>query len=83
MPLGGDVQRYALQFEIALNERLSIVATKDGSVDFNPDNTLPSNHGFANLAGGVKYAFLHDSANRTVISGTVTVEYTLDLVWRF
>jgi hypothetical protein len=29
-PLGGDVQLYALQFEIALNDRLSIVATKDG-----------------------------------------------------
>jgi len=40
VPLGGDVQLYALQFEIALNERLSIVATKDGYVDMNYDNTF-------------------------------------------
>lgn len=74
-PVGGDVQLYALQFEIALNERLSIVAVKDGYVDFNPDDTLNSTSGFANLGAGLKYAFLHDPASRTVVSGTVTVEF--------
>jgi hypothetical protein len=75
LPVGGDVQLYALQFEIALNERLSIVATKDGYVDFNPDNNLSSTDGFANLGGGLKYAFLHDPASRTIVSGTATVEF--------
>lgn len=75
LPLGGDVQLYALQFEIVLSERLSIVATKDGYVDFNPDNSLSSTNGFANLGGGLKYAFIHDPANRTVVSGTATVEF--------
>lgn len=74
-PVGGDVQLYALQFEIALNERLSIVAVKDGYVDFNPDDTLRPTSGFANLGAGLKYAFLHDPASRTVVSGTVTVEF--------
>jgi len=74
LPVGGDVQLYALQFEIALNERLSIVATKDGYVDFNPDNNLSSTNGFANLGAGVKYAFLHDPASGTVVSGTLTFE---------
>ena len=77
LPMGGDVQVYALQFEIALNERLSIVATKDGYVDINPD-TRPlwsDESGFANLAAGLKYAFIYDPASSTALSGTVTFEF--------
>jgi hypothetical protein len=76
VPMGGDVQVYALQFEIALNERLSIVATKDGYVDINPD-TQPlwsEESGFANLGAGLKYAFLYDPATSTAASGTLTFE---------
>ena len=74
--LGGDVQLYALQFEIALNERLSIVATKDGYVDMNFDNPAISDQsGFANLGGGLKYAFILDPVSRTALSGTLTVEF--------
>jgi hypothetical protein len=75
LPLGGDVQLYALQFEIALNERLSIVATKDGYVDFNPDNNLAKTDGFANLGAGLKYAFLLDPISQTAVSGTMTFEF--------
>lgn len=74
LPVDGDVQLYALQFEIALNERFSIVATKDGYVDMNPDSTLTKDEGFANLGAGVKYAFIYDPAAQTVVSGTATVE---------
>jgi len=74
VPVGGDVQVYALQFEIALNDRLSIVATKDGYVDFNADETLSSESGFANLGAGLKYAFIRDDASRTALSGTMTFE---------
>lgn len=74
VPLGGDVQVYALQFEIALNERLSIVATKDGYVDMNPDSTLGSTDGIANLGAGLKYAFILDPVSRTAVSGTATFE---------
>lgn len=72
--LGGDVEVYALQFEIALNERLSIVATKDGYVDMNPNHTLSSESGFANLGAGLKYAFILDPASGTALSGTLTFE---------
>ncbi len=75
VPLGGDVQLYALQFEVALNERLSIVATKDGYVNMNFDNTLEDSDGFANLGGGLKYAFLLDPASRTAVSGSLTFEF--------
>ena len=74
VPVGGDVELYALQFEIAINERLSIVATKDGYVDVNPDATLTSESGFANLGAGLKYAFILDPASGTAVSGTATLE---------
>ncbi len=72
--LGGDVEVYALQFEIALNERLSIVASKDGYVDMNPDSTLGDESGFANLGAGLKYAFILDPASGTAVSGTLAFE---------
>lgn len=75
VPFGGNVQLYALQFEVALNERLSIVATKDGYVNMNFDNTLEDSNGFANLGGGVKYAFLLDPASQTAVSGSLTLEF--------
>lgn len=75
VPLGGDVQLYALQFELALSERLSIVAPKDGYADMNFDNTLEDSCGFANLGGGLKYAFLLDPASQTAVSRTLTLEF--------
>lgn len=74
LPLGGDTEVYALQFEIALNDRLSIVATKDGYVDMNPDATLGESDGMANLGAGLKYAFILDPAAGTVVSGSATFE---------
>ncbi len=74
LPLGGDVEVYALQFEYALNDRLSIVASKDGYVDMNPDSTLTHQDGFANLGGGLKYAFLLDPVSKTALSGTLAFE---------
>lgn len=74
LPLGGDVELYALQFEIALSERLSIVATKDGYVDVNPDSTASKENGFANLGAGLKYAFILDPVSKTALSGSATLE---------
>lgn len=58
LPLGGDHQLYALQFEYALNDRLSINAVKDGYIVFDPDNTFTDAEGFANVGAGLKYAWL-------------------------
>ena len=74
IPLGGDFQLYAVQFEYAFHDRLSLVATKDGYVDFNPDTTLSKETGFANLAAGLKYAFIYQPENQFALSGTATVE---------
>ena len=76
VPFGGDVQLYALQFEYALADRLSIVATKDGHVDMNFDNpAFNDSSGFANLGGGLKYAFLRDPISQTAVSGSLTFEF--------
>ena len=74
VPLGGDFNLYALQFEIALNERTSIVATKDGYIDFNPDNVLSSDEGFANLGLGIKRALIYRPESKYILSGIATVE---------
>ena len=72
--LGGDFQVYALQFEYAFNNRTSLVANKDGYIDFNPSNTLTSQEGFANLGFGIKHALIYNPADEFVLSGIATVE---------
>ncbi len=73
-PVGGDVNIVALQLEYALNDRLSIIASKDGFIDFNPDNTLEKATGFANLAAGLKYAFIYDEVNDFAASVSLQLE---------
>lgn len=77
LDFGGDLQLFALQFEYALSERLSIVAMKDGYVDFNPDNTEVFNEadGFANIGGGLKYAFILDHENTFAASVSAMFEF--------
>ena len=57
VPAGGDVQIYALQFEIPLGDDLSLIAVKDGYVDIDPDATLSKESGMADLAAGLKWVF--------------------------
>ena len=67
---------YALQFEYALNDRLSIIATKDGYGEMNFDNpAFNDSKGFANLGGGLKYAFLLDPISKTAVSSSLTLEF--------
>ncbi|MGJ8696486.1 MAG: hypothetical protein ACSHYF_09220 [Verrucomicrobiaceae bacterium] len=74
LPLGGDFDVYALQFEIAIDERTSIVATKDGYIDFNPAATLTPQEGFANLGLGIKRALIYRPEDQYILSGIATVE---------
>lgn len=74
--MGGDLQLYALQFEYALNERLGLVALKDGYINYNPTPGSPfsSTDGFADLAAGLKYAFVYDEELQLVVSGKLMYE---------
>lgn len=71
---GGDVQLYALQARFAVSDKLAIIATKDGYIDFNPESALTDETGFANVAGGLKYAFYEDSEAGAVASGGLRYE---------
>ncbi len=73
--LGGNAQYYALQVRLALNDRLSIIATKDGYVRLNTD-ALPNDEGWANIAAGLKYNVLWDLDIPSIWSVGATYEFT-------
>jgi hypothetical protein len=73
---GGDVNLYALQLRFAVNDRLAIIATKDGYVDFNPE--IGSNEeGWADVGLGIKYAIIKDEANQFILTPGLTFEIPL------
>lgn len=62
---GGDIQVYALQIRAALNDRLSIVAAKDGYlVSSNP----VIGDGWADVEIGLKYNLIRDCYTETLLS---------------
>ena len=72
--LGGEVRLYALQLRLALTERLALIATKDGYIEFRPKSTLSHNYGWANLAAGLKYALLDDPDHQLIVTPGFTFE---------
>lgn len=74
---GGDVQVYALQFRLKLTDRLALIATKDGYVDFNPDAALSKESGFADITAGLKYALIKDEDNKFLLTPGFT--YTIPI----
>lgn len=62
---GGSAQIYAMQANIAVNERLSIIADKDGLARIDTDGGVHST-GFVNLAAGLKYTFLRNVETQTL-----------------
>lgn len=72
---GGDVNVYALQLRYAVNDRLALIATKDGFVDFNPNTTLSNNTGWADIEVGAKYALYQDSEAGQIL--TAVMRYTI------
>ena len=82
LPAGGDFQVYALQFEIPLQEDLSLIAVKDGYIDFNPDATFSKEEGIADLAAGLKWVF--KEADTSLFSTRLVYEAPIgdDEVWQ-
>ncbi len=75
---GGTADVVALQLRVALTDRFSLIATKDGYVWVRPDHQIPSviehNDGFANIALGAKYAFWKDEDTRTMATAGLRYE---------
>jgi len=70
VPLGGDVRVYAVQLRYAVNDRLAIIATKDGYIDFRPEGALQpyQAQGWADLAAGLKYAVIDDREKQFILT---------------
>ena len=72
-PLGGKVQVMAVQLRYAVNDRLAIIATKDGYIEFQPSQTLGHKYGWGDLAAGLKYAVINDTENQLIVSPGLTI----------
>lgn len=68
LKLGGELKLTALQLRYAVNERFSIIATKDGYGRMEYDNTLETEDGFADIAVGFKYSPYIDYENQSIIT---------------
>lgn len=69
---GGSVNVYALQLRYAINDRLAIIATKDGFIETDTP-ALGNRDGWGDLAAGVKYSIYRDDAKQAVITPGVTI----------
>lgn len=72
--VGGNMQMGALQLRYAVNDRFSIIATKDGYAKVKTKNTLSDVDGFADLALGVKYSPIVDEDNAFILTTGFRVE---------
>jgi len=72
VPLGGDgVQVYSLQARVAVTDRLSIIATKDGMVI---SDSVLLDDGYTDVAAGVKYNLYKDPCLQRLLSAGLTYE---------
>lgn len=71
---GGDVQILALQARWALTDRLALIATKDGYVQFNPDAGADES-GFADVAAGLKYAVVDNPGAGLLVTPGFVYEF--------
>lgn len=65
---GGDFQVYGLQLRLAVTERLSLIADKDGLASIHPGNG-GSETGWLNMAFGMKYAFVRNVEKQLLVVG--------------
>lgn len=74
---GGDVQLWAMQIRLALTERLSLIATKDGyivaDIEEGPLDDL-LNDGWAAVSAGLKYNVCRDTCRGRLASVGFTYE---------
>ncbi|WP_282607171.1 transporter [Pelagibius sp. Alg239-R121] len=75
---GGDVNLAALQLRVAITDRLGFIATKDGYADFDFDEVLPDESGFANVALGFKYALISRPEDETILTAGLRYEIPIN-----
>jgi predicted porin len=70
---GGTADVYAAQLRLNLAPKLQLVAYKDGYMEI--DTVGYKNDGWNDIAAGLKYAFLHDDANKLYSAVGVGYEF--------
>jgi len=74
--LGGSAQYLAAQVRVAVTERLSIIATKDGYLWLHPENAAVGDpQGWADIAGGLKYNLFRFPETQSIFSVGFTHEF--------
>lgn len=68
LKLNGELSMTALQLRYAVNEKFSIIATKDGYGRMQYDDTLETEDGFADIALGVKYSPIFDPETQFIFT---------------
>jgi len=76
VPVDGYLNLTAIRATYAFNERFSIVAAKDGYIEFKPDKTLDNGYGYGDIAAGFKYACMYDPANEFILSAKALFEFS-------
>lgn len=76
IPAGGSAQLYAAQFRVALTDRLSLIATKDGYIVDNSNGALDTllDDGWADVSAGLKYNLIRDPFKGRIVSAGFTYE---------
>lgn len=76
---GGSIQLFALQFRLALSDRLSLIAVKDGYIIDNTSGALDTllASGWADITAGLKYNLIRDTCRGTLVSAGFTYEIPL------
>jgi hypothetical protein len=76
VPAGGQIQLFAVQFRVALTERLSLIGVKDGYIWDNTKGDLDTllDSGWASVTAGLKYNLLRDTQSGTLLSAGATYE---------
>jgi hypothetical protein len=64
---GGDFQVYGAQVRVALTDRLSFIADKDGFATLSP-RSFPSRTGSLDIAAGLKYALIRDVEDQFLLN---------------
>lgn len=71
---GGDVRVYAAQLRWAVTDRLALIATKDGYIEFNPNKVLTHEEGWADLSAGIKYALVDSEEHQFILTPGLKLE---------
>lgn len=72
---GGGAEIFAVQGRLALNDRLALIAVKDGYIDIDP-GVGASESGLADIGGGVKYALHEDREQGFLVTPGLIFETT-------